>query len=86
MVCRNGSFYVGHTRNVLERIRKHENNTGARHTKLLKPFRLVYVERLYSASTAVTRERQLKKWSRAKKIALIQGNIDELKKLSRSKH
>lgn len=64
----------------------HVNGAGARHTRLLAPFSLTYFEGPMNFETVIKRERQLKKWLRAKKIALILGDLEELKELSRSKN
>ena len=85
VVCCNGSFYTGQTKNVAERLRRHACGTGARHTSQLKEFLLVYYEGPMDLEFALKRERQLKKWSRAKKMALIRGDKEELQRLSRSR-
>lgn len=85
LLCSNGSFYVGQTHNVAERISSHSAGTGARHTRQQKSFNLVFVEGPMTPTKALKRERQLKRWSRVKKTALILGNTDELRKLSQSR-
>jgi putative endonuclease len=45
---------------------------------------LVYQEEFKRLDDAVKRERQIKKWSRAKKEALIRGEMETLQKLSKS--
>ena len=82
---RNGMLYVGQTANVAERIKRHSDGTGARHTRQLKDFVLVYVEGPMDPTDTVKRERQLKKWTRAKKIALIKSDLESLKSLSKSR-
>jgi putative endonuclease len=49
------------------------------------PQKVVYTEKCESKADVVRRELQLKKWSRAKKEALIAGNIEDLKKLSKKR-
>jgi predicted GIY-YIG superfamily endonuclease len=51
-----------------------------------RPVRVVYSEPCESIESAVTRERQLKRWSKEKKLALINGDLKKLKQLSRSHH
>jgi putative endonuclease len=84
LICLNGTLYVGQTRNVRERLARHKSGTGARHTRQIKEFSLVYTEGPITSGEAIHRERQLKKWSRAKKLALIRGDTDALRRLSRS--
>ena len=79
----NGSFYVGSTQNLATRIKTHNDGRGAAHTFKHRPFRLVYSERFLSETEASARERQLKRWSHEKKAALIEGNLERLKRLSK---
>jgi len=83
--CSDRSFYVGSTSNLKNRVKAHNQGKGAEHTEKRHPVTLVYHEKFNSLSDAVKRERQVKKWSRAKKAALIAGNRESLKKLSKSK-
>ena len=84
--CANGQYYVGST-NVLERrLQEHQEGLGGRFTKAHLPIKLVYTEQFQTVEQAFYRERQLHGWSRAKKEALIKGDIDKLKELSKSKH
>jgi putative endonuclease len=47
---------------------------------------LVYQNEFQNPNDAIAFEKQIKKWSRAKKEALIAGDIDKLKELSKSKN
>lgn len=85
LLMSNGMFYVGQTSDVGRRIDKHQSGTGARQTRQMKHFRLVHVEGPMEAQAAISRERQIKRWSRAKKLALITGDLEQLRKLSRSR-
>jgi len=76
-----GTYYVGQTRDLHERLRKHRLGLGSKHTHDHVAPRLVYVESLNDLTSAVQRERQLKGWSRAKKAALVRGDFDRLCKL-----
>jgi type I restriction enzyme R subunit len=84
LACADGSFYTGSTVNLSRRLEQHKNNEGAEHTKRHLPVKLVYYETYDRISEAFTREKQVQGWSRAKKIALINGDTDLLKQLSRS--
>ncbi len=55
---------------------------GAKFTRDHPGSRLVYVEGPLTIALGLQRERQLKRWSRAKKLALIQNQIELLKQLS----
>ncbi len=84
--CSNGSFYVGSTKNLNRRLAKHQSGEGSKFTKSLLPVKLVYYETFNRIDEAFNREKQIQKWSRAKKIALINNDIKLLKQLSKSKH
>ena len=77
------TFYVGHAENLQARLKEHNGGHGAQYTAFRRPVRLVYSEELDSLKAAVFRERQLKRWSRAKKEALMSGEPDRLKQLSK---
>lgn len=85
LLMRNGMFYVGQTHDVAKRMQRHADGSGSRQARQLKDFVLVYAEGPLEPAIAVKRERQLKKWSRAKKLALIQGDLDRLRQLSQSR-
>jgi len=82
--CSNGSYYVGHTHNLVARIQDHNTGKGALHTSTRRPVRLVYSEAHPNESEAIGQELQIKKWSREKKKALIEGSKDRLHELSKS--
>ena len=84
--CSDGTFYVGHTSDPLAREKAHNEGRGGPYTALRRPVRVVYSERCGSIESAVARERQLKRWTKAKKLALINGDLKKLKQLSRSHH
>jgi predicted GIY-YIG superfamily endonuclease len=79
-----GSLYLGQTRDLRERIRKHRFGLGAKHTHDHAAPRLIFYEGPLAFEAAIQRERQLKGWSRAKKLALVTGDLVALKQLSRS--
>lgn len=83
--CVDGSFYVGQTNDLSRRVKAHNDGTAARFTRERRQVRLVYAENLPSGELAVRRERQLKGWTNAKKRALIHGDVDQIRKLSRSR-
>ena len=79
--CADGSFYVGSAQDLEDRLKRHNSGNGAVFTALRLPVKLVYQEPCKNEDDAVKRERQIKKWSRAKKEALINGELETLKKL-----
>jgi len=83
--CGDGSLYVGHTSDVTERLARHREGRGSRHTAIRGVVGLVWSERHPTESGAVRRELQIKHWSRAKKLALIKGRMEDLKSLARAR-
>ena len=84
MQCSNGSYYIGHTHDLIDRIQDHNTGKGALFTSARRPVRLVYSEDHTSKLAAIEREIQIKKWCHAKKKALIEGSKDRLRELSKS--
>ena len=84
--CSDGSFYTGSTKNLQRRLIEHREDKGAKHTTLHSPVKLIYYETFSRIDEAFNREKQIQKWSRAKKVALINNDIERLKQLSTSKN
>ena len=76
-------YYVGHTSNVNERGTVHNEGRGARWTACRRPVTLAYLESLPSEEKAIARERQIKRWTHHKKLALIAGDLAKLKSLAK---
>jgi putative endonuclease len=81
--CCDGSYYVGCTSDLRERERVHNEGHGAEHTAAHGPVRVVYSETHESWPAARRREAQLKRWSHAKKKALIENDRDRLHTLAK---
>ena len=84
--CANGTIYTGQTHDLERRLERHFNGSGARHTTGIKPIELIYTEGPMPYTDAVSRGLQVKKWSRAKKLALAAGDLDLLQQLSRCRN
>ncbi len=82
LLCSDGSYYTGSTKNIERRLAQHQNGEGANHTKKRLPVKLLYYEKYNRIDTAFYREKQVQGWSRAKKEALMRGDLDELPGLS----
>ena len=75
-------LYVGQTNNPLARGKRHGYGLASQYTSQGNhDFKLVFTEEFATRAEAMTREKQLKKWSRAKKEALISGDLQLLKRL-----
>jgi putative endonuclease len=79
--ARNGTLYVGTTSNLVERVYEHKNNLGSRFTQTYSVHNPVYYETTDDVMSAITREKQLKKWKRNWKINLIQKQNPEWRDL-----
>ena len=82
--CADGSMYVGTTRTDLEiRLAQHNAGSFGGYTAMRRPVTLIYSEWFAQITDAIAAERQLKKWTRAKKEAFIRGDYGALKSLSK---
>jgi putative endonuclease len=74
---KNGALYTGVCADIASRIMQHRAGTGSKFCAKYRISQLVYVEQYEGIIEAITREKMIKKWRRAWKIALIeQGNPD----------
>ena len=69
---RNGTLYIGVTSNLIKRTWEHKNGITGGFTKKYNVHDLVYYELFDDMQSAITREKQMKKWRRAWKIELIE--------------
>lgn len=76
-----GMLYIGVTSNLLKRIYEHKNDLAEGFTQKYHIHTLVFYEVTEDVSSAITREKQLKKWNRAWKIALIEKQNPEWRDL-----
>jgi len=79
------SLYIGATKDLKRRYTQHCAGSAGRTTALDPPDSIVYSEEHGSFSSARRREPQIKRWSRAKKEALVAGEKDKLRALSKSR-
>ncbi|MBN2896874.1 MAG: GIY-YIG nuclease family protein [Campylobacterales bacterium] len=77
--CSDATLYTGIARDVKARLKAHNGGvSGAKYTRSRRPVRLVYTEVCPDKSGALSRERQIKKLSRAQKLALLSPNDTKL--------
>jgi putative endonuclease len=82
---KSGNLYVGSTTDIEKRYKDHCSGRACRTTKFDSPAAIVLSEQFKTFSRARQREAQVKHWSRAKKEALISGNLATLQNLAKSK-
>ena len=73
MTNSSGTLYVGMTNNLQRRVYEHKYNLIEGFTKKYNVTRLVYFEETGDVQSAIAREKEIKKWRRSKKIALIES-------------
>ena len=84
--CSDDSYYTGVTSNLEERFQQHQNgfHKGS-YTYKRRPLLLVFYASFTDINIAIDKEKQIKKWSRAKKEALIDDRYEALPNLAKKK-
>ncbi len=77
-------FYVGYTNSLARRIIEHRLGIGSKFTAKYKCFYPVFYESYQYVYDAISREKEMKKWRRAKKLKLIEENNPQFVDLSRN--
>jgi putative endonuclease len=81
--CSDDSYYTGVTNNVEKRYYEHQNGLIENcYTHGRRPVKLVCVESFSYIRDAIAREKQIKRWKRVKKEALIKRNYESLPRRS----
>jgi predicted GIY-YIG superfamily endonuclease len=75
LICIDGSYYVGLTNDLAQRIQDHSSGKGPTYTKLTKAKLLIWFESHPNREAAAAREKQLKGWTRKKKHALARAEL-----------
>jgi len=84
--CADGRYYVGSTRGSLDlRVAQHNEGVVEGFTKQRRPVVPVWHQTFQRITDAITAERQIKGWSRAKKEALVRKDWEALQVLSRNR-
>jgi putative endonuclease len=84
--CADGSYYTGTTRGELEkRVTEHNAGLFAGYTSKRRPVKLAFSQAFERITDAISAERQIQGWSRAKKEALIRGDFEALPSLAKRK-
>ncbi|WP_367757406.1 GIY-YIG nuclease family protein [Flavobacterium sp. WC2430] len=83
LLCKDDSLYVGVTSDIERRVMEHDaGKYPDAYTHNRRPVALVFYQDFIDPNQAIEFEKKLKKWSRVKKQALIDGNFDRLQDLS----
>ena len=82
--CSDNTYYTGVTSNLSQRVFQHENGIFQDcYTFNRRPILLVFYAEFADITIAIQKEKQIKKWSRAKKEALILSKFDDLPNLAK---
>ncbi|ALH79383.1 GIY-YIG nuclease family protein [Sphingopyxis macrogoltabida] len=74
LLCADGRYYTGHTDNLEYRIGQHQSGAIDGFTSSRLPVRLMWSQDFATRFEALDAEMRIKKWSQAKKEALIRGD------------
>ncbi|WP_405607748.1 GIY-YIG nuclease family protein [Polaribacter sp. Asnod1-A03] len=86
LLCSDGTYYTGSTRYLEKRFSEHQSSMGANYTKTRLPVKLVFEKSFLNIADAFYYEKKIKKWSHAKKKAMIENNWELLPILSECKN
>jgi len=86
LLCSDGTYYTGVTSKLEQRVFQHESGFYQEcYTFKRRPVQLVFYCEFTDINFAIDKEKQIKKWSKAKKLALINGDYDALPNLAKKK-
>ncbi len=71
LLCSDGTFYTGYTKDLDARTKLHQNGNGAKYTRSHKPQKIAYTELFGSRGAAMKREREIKKLNHQQKLDLV---------------
>lgn len=84
--CNDDTYYTGVTNDVSRRLAEHQSGEDINsYTCKRRPVQLVFFAEFSDIDYAIEKEKQIKKWSKAKKEALIEGKYELLPDLSKKK-
>lgn len=76
LYCQDGTLYGGYTVDLANRLKTHNEGKGAKYTRVKKrqPVQMIYAERYYSKSLAMSQEAKFKRLSRQAKENYLKAN------------
>lgn len=84
LLCSDGKYYVGMTNDLQRRTAEHESGADrSAFTYSRRPVKAVYSQEFQWVQHAIAWEKQLKRWSAAKKAALVNGDFDAVHELAK---
>ena len=86
LLCRDNSYYTGITSNLKQRIEEHQSGKYSdSYTYKRRPVKLEFYHSFNEVNDAILFEKRIKKWSKAKKVALINSEYHKLPNLAKKK-
>ena len=84
--CADGTYYTGITSNLEKRLIEHKKGIHRNsYTYFRRPVSLEFYAKFTNPDQAIDTEKQIKKWSKTKKEALIKGEFDKLPNLAKKR-
>ena len=84
--CSDGTYYTGVTSHLQKRMAEHSSAVHPdSYTATRLPVKLVFYAEFTDINIAIDKEKQIKKWSKAKKLALIEGRFEDLPNLAKKR-
>ena len=83
MASQSGTLYVGMTNDIKKRVYQHKNHLITGFTDKYNIDRLLYFETTSDSVSAILREKQIKKYRREKKVALVDSQNPAWQDLSK---
>ena len=77
LLCSDGCFYTGYTKDLDARTKLHQNGKAAKYTKAHKLQKIAYIELFDSRTKAMKREREIKKLSHQQKLDLVSSRDEK---------
>lgn len=70
LMCRDGTFYTGYTKDIEARMKLHKQGRGAKYMRTHQPKKIVYLEEFENRNQAMKREREIKRLTHTEKLKL----------------
>jgi putative endonuclease len=86
LLCSDNTFYTGVTSNLEKRLKEHQSSKYQNsYTSKRLPVELKFFAEFSKVEIAIEKEKQIKRWSKTKKQALINGEYNDLPNLAKKK-